>query len=110
MLEAASDAGAIDEIAAVADIPGWPRVYQFNFDFQLTALDVLWSLGWSMIALSALIYLPPAAIAVFGVALAAGHDLLDGVGAASFGVLLPDRSGAADAGRGATAMCNEQSS
>ena len=64
-------------------------VYQFNVDFQLTVLDVLWSLGWSMIALSALIYLPPAAIAVFGVALAAGHDLLDGVRPASFGVLAP---------------------
>src|SRR5258705_7907511 len=29
-------------------------VYQFNVDFQLTVLDVLWSLGWSMIALAAL--------------------------------------------------------
>lgn len=31
-------------------------VYQFNVDFQLTVLDVLWSLGWSMIALSGLIH------------------------------------------------------
>ncbi|HEX8107230.1 MAG TPA: heparan-alpha-glucosaminide N-acetyltransferase domain-containing protein [Kofleriaceae bacterium] len=64
-------------------------VYQFNVDFQLTVLDVLWSLGWSMIALSALIYLPTAAIAVLGAALVAGHNLLDGVRPASFGALAP---------------------
>ena len=30
---------------------GW----QFNFDFRLTMLTVLWSLGWAMIVLSALV-------------------------------------------------------
>jgi uncharacterized membrane protein len=64
-------------------------VYQFNVDFQLTVLDVLWSLGWSMIALSALIYLPTAAIAVFGAVLVAGHNLLDGIRPDSFGALAP---------------------
>ena len=64
-------------------------VYQFNADFQLTVLDVLWSLGWSMIALSALIYLPTAAIAVLGAVLVAGHNLLDGIRPASFGALAP---------------------
>jgi uncharacterized membrane protein len=64
-------------------------VYQFNVDFQLTVLDVLWSLGWSMIALSALIYLPTAAIAALGAVLVAGHNLLDGIRPASFGVLAP---------------------
>jgi uncharacterized membrane protein len=33
---------------------GW----QFNFDYRLTLLIVLWALGWSMIVLSALIYMP----------------------------------------------------
>jgi uncharacterized membrane protein len=64
-------------------------VYQFNVDFQLTVLDVLWSLGWSMIALSALIYLPAAAIAGIGAAMVAGHNLLDGIRPASFGALAP---------------------
>ena len=64
-------------------------VYQFNVDFQLTVLDVLWSLGWSMIALSVLIYLPAAAIAGVGGALVVGHNLLDGVSPASLGALAP---------------------
>ena len=32
--------------------------YQFNFDFRVTLLLVLWALGWSMIALAALVRLP----------------------------------------------------
>lgn len=64
-------------------------IYQFNVDFGLTVLDVLWSLGWSMIALSALIHLPSAAVAAIGAALVAGHNLLDGVAPASLGPLAP---------------------
>ena len=54
---------------------GW----QFNFDYQLTLLIVLWALGWSMIVLSALVYLPAAWVTAFGVVLIAGHNLLDRV-------------------------------
>lgn len=54
---------------------GW----QFNFDYHVTMLIVLWALGWSMIALSALVYLPPAAVATFGVVMIATHNLLDRV-------------------------------
>jgi uncharacterized membrane protein len=54
---------------------GW----QFNFDYHVTMLFVLWSLGWSMITLSALIYLPPAAVTTFGVVMIATHNLLDSV-------------------------------
>jgi uncharacterized membrane protein len=54
---------------------GW----QFNFDYHVTMLIVLWSLGWSMIVLSALVYLPPAAITTFGVVMIATHNLLDSV-------------------------------
>ena len=64
---------------------GW----QFNFDYRLTILFVLWALGWSMIALSALVHLPTKAVVLFGVALIAGHNLLDSVSAASFGALAP---------------------
>jgi uncharacterized membrane protein len=32
--------------------------YQFNFDYRLTMLLVLWALGWSMIALAGLVHLP----------------------------------------------------
>jgi uncharacterized membrane protein len=52
---------------------GW----HFNFDYRLTLLIVLWALGWSMIVLSALIYMPTSWVAAFGVVLIAGHNLLD---------------------------------
>ncbi len=62
---------------------------QFNVDYQVTILTVLWALGWSMIVLAALIHLPNWTIAVFGVVLVAGHNLLDGVPAGAFGSLAP---------------------
>ncbi|HUQ98855.1 MAG TPA: heparan-alpha-glucosaminide N-acetyltransferase domain-containing protein, partial [Gemmatimonadaceae bacterium] len=52
--------------------------YQFNFDYRVTMLLVIWALGWSMIALAALIHLPTSIITAFGVLLIAGHNLLDG--------------------------------
>jgi uncharacterized membrane protein len=54
---------------------GW----QFNFDYHVTMLIVLWALGWSMIVLSALVYLPLAAVATFGVVMIATHNLFDRV-------------------------------
>jgi uncharacterized membrane protein len=54
---------------------GW----QFNFDYHVVLLLVLWALGWAMIALSALVYLPPAAVATFGVVMIATHNLFDSV-------------------------------
>lgn len=53
--------------------------FQFNVDYRVTMLIVLWALGWSMIALSALVYLPLPAIAAFGIVTIAGHNLFDGV-------------------------------
>ena len=52
---------------------------QFNFDYQLTMLTVLWALGWAMIALAALLALPTKWIGVVGIAMIATHNLLDGV-------------------------------
>jgi uncharacterized membrane protein len=60
---------------------GW----QFNFDFRVTLLFVLWALGWSMITLALLVRLPAATSAAFGLALILGHNLLDRVSAASAG-------------------------
>lgn len=54
-------------------------IYQFNVDYRVTLLLVIWALGWSMITLGALVRLPTAAIAVVGVVLIAGHNLLDTV-------------------------------
>ncbi len=57
--------------------------YQFNFDYRVTMLIVIWALGWSMITLSALVRLPTSVVTGFGVVLIAGHNLLDGVKSAS---------------------------
>ena len=53
--------------------------FQFNVDYRVTMLLVFWALGWSMIALSALVHLPLPVVTAFGVALIAGHNLFDGV-------------------------------
>ena len=52
---------------------------QFNVDYRVTLLEVLWALGWAMITLSALVYLPVALATAFGIVLIAGHNLLDPV-------------------------------
>ena len=53
--------------------------YQFNFDFRVTLLIVLWALGWSMIALGALVWLPVSLVTALGVAMMVAHNLLDSV-------------------------------
>ncbi len=57
--------------------------YQFNFDYRVTMLLVLWALGWAMIALSALVRLPTFAVTALGVIMIAGHNLFDSVKSAS---------------------------
>src|ERR1700684_2205647 len=52
---------------------------QFNFDYHLLLLNVLWALGWAMITLSALVYLPASVVAAFGVVMIATHNLFDSV-------------------------------
>ncbi len=60
----------------------------WNFNFQYRELDflVLWSLGVSMIALSALVYLPKRFILVLGIIIVAGHNVLDTVHVAGKGL------------------------
>jgi uncharacterized membrane protein len=59
---------------------------QFNIDYHVTIITVLWGLGWAMIVLAGLISLPNWAIATIGVTMIAAHNALDGVGPAPFGV------------------------
>jgi uncharacterized membrane protein len=54
---------------------GW----QFNFDYHVTMLIVLWALGWAMIVLSVLVYLPASVVTAFGVVMIATHNLLDSI-------------------------------
>jgi uncharacterized membrane protein len=53
--------------------------YQFNFDYRVTFLIVLWALAWAMIALSALVRLPATIVAAIGAVMILGHNLFDGV-------------------------------
>lgn len=54
---------------------GW----QFNVNYQLTILQVIWALGLSMIVLSGLIFLPRPLIATIAVLMIGGHHLLDAI-------------------------------
>jgi uncharacterized membrane protein len=54
---------------------GW----QFNFDYRIVLLNVLWALGWAMILLAGLVYLPAWVVGAFGVGMIAIHNLFDSV-------------------------------
>jgi uncharacterized membrane protein len=56
----------------------------FSFTSAPVILSVLWALGWSMVALAALIHLPGRGLAVLSVALIALHNLADPVTASTF--------------------------
>ena len=56
-----------------------PRSTQFNVDYQVTLLVVIWALGWAMVASPALVWLPVPIVLAVGLAMIAGHNLLDGV-------------------------------
>ena len=51
----------------------------FNPHYTTFILQVIWAFGISMLVLSVLIYLPRPVIALIGLLLIAGHNLLDGV-------------------------------
>lgn len=52
--------------------------WTFNFDvINYNLAGVLWMIGWSMVALAGLVWLPFDAIAVLGVSIIAGHNLID---------------------------------
>jgi uncharacterized membrane protein len=53
--------------------------FQFNFDYHVIMLFILWALGWAMIVLSALVYLPPSVVTAFGLVMIATHNLFDKV-------------------------------
>jgi uncharacterized membrane protein len=52
---------------------------QFNFDYHITIITVLWTLGWAMIVLSALVHLPASVVTAFGFVMIATHNLLDSI-------------------------------
>jgi uncharacterized membrane protein len=63
--------------------------WQFNVDYRVTLLNVLWALGWAMIALGVLVHLPVRIVAAVGIVLIATHNLFDAVQPAALGALAP---------------------
>lgn len=61
---------------------GWSFGFPYAFFLQ-----VIWAIGWSMIALAALVWLPRMAVLAIGVAVIAGHNLLDPINAGELGSL-----------------------
>ncbi|RZJ96552.1 MAG: DUF1624 domain-containing protein [Brevundimonas sp.] len=61
----------------------------WQFVPALVFLQVIWAIGWSMVALSALVWLPWRAVLAIGVVIIAGHNLLDGIAPEAFGAAAP---------------------
>ncbi len=61
----------------------------FTFAWHGALLQVIWAIGFSMMLLGLLAWLPPLALLVIGLAIVGGHDLLDGISAKSFGAAAP---------------------
>lgn len=59
---------------------GW----SFGFPYPLF-MQVIWAIGWSMIALSALVLLPRVAVLAIGLVIVCGHNLLDPLAPAQLG-------------------------
>ncbi len=53
--------------------------WKFNWDLMHHWPGVFWAIGWSMVILSVLVFLPTWLIGAFGVALIALHNLTDGL-------------------------------
>lgn len=62
-------------------------MWTFNLHVWHQGPGVLWAIGWSMVVLSALVYLPVSAVATFGVLLIAVHNQFDALKAADLGRL-----------------------
>ena len=62
---------------------GW----EFNFNYHLAFVQVIWAIGWSMIFLSALIALPSRLVGAIGVAMILTHNLFDNVAPSALGIM-----------------------
>jgi uncharacterized membrane protein len=67
----------------------WVRClgWEFRIDFHSIGVGTLWSIGWSMVVLSALVFLPTWAVTAFGVTMICVHNAFDGIKPESFGSL-----------------------
>ncbi|MDF1518106.1 MAG: heparan-alpha-glucosaminide N-acetyltransferase domain-containing protein [Lutibacter sp.] len=54
-------------------------IWTFDIFHDKLILQVIWAIGFSMVCLSFLVYLPKKVILIIGFVLVAGHNLLDGI-------------------------------
>src|SRR5438046_1655313 len=67
----------------------WVRCFGwlFNFDYHFSMGIVIWAIGWSMVALAGLVFLPLRWIATLGLVMIGSHNLFDDLQPESFGKL-----------------------
>lgn len=67
----------------------WVRILGWDFGLDQTSISVgvIWAIGWCMITLSVLVYLPRSVILMFSLTLIAGHNALDAIRPEDFGTL-----------------------
>jgi uncharacterized membrane protein len=56
-------------------------LWMFNYDLVHHGAGVFWAIGWSMVVLALLVWLPVPIVTLFGVLMIALHNLLDGLSA-----------------------------
>jgi uncharacterized membrane protein len=61
--------------------------WTFRQDIHNYNAGVLWAIGWSMVVLAGLVFLPTWIVTAFGLLMIAGHNLLDPVNPAALGPL-----------------------
>ena len=54
-------------------------IWKFDLSYSRVILQVIWAIGFSMVCLSFLIYLPKKALLAVGIVIVVGHNLLDNV-------------------------------
>ncbi|MBI3410782.1 MAG: DUF1624 domain-containing protein [Planctomycetes bacterium] len=61
-------------------------MWMFNYDLHHHGAGVFWAIGWSMVGLSVLVYLPTPVVTIFGLSLVGLHNMLDGLTAEQVGL------------------------
>jgi uncharacterized membrane protein len=56
-------------------------LWMFNFDLHHHGAGVFWAIGWAMVVLSVLVYLPTWLTGMLGLVMIVSHNLLDGISA-----------------------------
>jgi len=54
-------------------------IWTFDLSFSIQIFQVIWAIGFSMVCLSFLIFLPKKLLIIIGLIMIAGHNLLDGI-------------------------------